>query len=283
LIKTTRKARTKKAPPTTGGAFLVSIGDTQFGKVDGDGVEGTIRRVLDSTQGAVERLEELRRRGHRPEHVYITWLGDCIEGFVSQGGGNAWRTPTTLTEQVRIVRRLMLEQIDAFRGLADGVVLASIPGNHDEAVRFGAKHITRYDDSWAVESAVAVSDAMEINPQAYGNCSVVVPGKDELTLTLDMAGTITGLAHGHQIPKGKTEVWWGGQAHGMQPIGEATLLLTAHFHHLIVRQEGPKTWIQVPAMEGESTWWRHRTGQTAPQGVVTALVGDGSWSDLQVV
>lgn len=287
LIKSTRKARPKASPKTTGGAFLVAIGDTQFGKVDGDGLEGTIQRVLDSTAGAVDRLEELRRRGHRPEHVYITWLGDCIEGFVSQGGGNAWRTPTTLTEQVRIVRRLMLEQVDAFRGLADGVVLASIPGNHDETVRFG-KQITRYDDSWAVESAVAVSDAMEINPQAYGHCSVVVPGRDELTLTLDMAGTTVGLAHGHQIPKNKTEEWWGGQAHGMQPIGDATLLMTAHFHHLVVRQSGPKTWIQVPAMEGESTWWRHRTGQVSPPGIVTALVGDDAggssgWSDLQVV
>jgi hypothetical protein len=281
LIAVAKKA--KPVRPIVGdGAFLVAIGDTQFGKVDGDGLEGTIQRVLDSTQRAVDRLKELRKLGHRPEHVYITWLGDCIEGFVSQGGGNAWRTPTTLTEQVRIVRRLMLEQINAFRGLASGVVLASVPGNHDEAVRFG-KQTTRYDDSWAVESAVAVADAMEINPAAYGHCSVVVPGRDELTLTLDMAGTITGLAHGHQIPGGKVQDWWGKQAHGMQPIGEATLLLTAHLHHLRVEQGGPKTSIQVPAMESESTYWRHRTGQVAPAGVVTALVGSGTWNDLQVV
>lgn len=286
LIAVARKARARRPPVRTArtekSAFLVAIGDTQFGKVDGDGVEGTIQRVLDSTQRAVDRIKEVRSLGHRPEHIYITWLGDCIEGFVSQGGGNAWRTPTTLTEQVRIVRRLMLEQVDAFRGLADGVVLASVPGNHDEAVRFG-KQVTRYDDSWAVEAAVSVSDAMEINPAAYGHCSVAVPGRDELTLTLDIAGTITGLAHGHQIPGGKVQDWWGKQAHGMQPIGEATLLLTAHLHHLRIEQGGPKTSIQVPAMESESTWWRHRTGQVAPSGIVTALVGRGTWSDLQVV
>jgi len=263
-------------------AFVVAIGDTQFGKVDGDGLEGTIKRVIASTEAAAERLTELMDAGHSPETVYICWLGDCIEGFVSQGGGNAWRTPTTLTEQVRIVRRLMLHQIDTFRELVPRVVLLSIPGNHDEAVRFG-KQTTRYDDSWAVESAVAVSDAMEINPEAYGHCSVKVPGRDELTLTVDMAGTIVGLAHGHQMRAGKAHEWWAGQAHGLQPIGEAVLLLTAHFHHLVIERPGYKTWVQIPAMEAESTWWRHLKGQVAPHGIVTMLVGGGNWSDLQVV
>jgi hypothetical protein len=263
-------------------AFLVAIGDTQFGKVDGDGLEGTIKRVIESTEAALDTYKMLMRNGADASTVYITWLGDCIEGFVSQGGGNSWRTPTTLTEQVRIVRRVMLEQVNVFRRAAQRVVLASVPGNHDEAVRFG-KQTTRYDDSWAIESAVAVSDAMEINPKAYGHCSVVVPERDELTLTLDMAGTITGLAHGNQIKAGKGEEWWANQAHGMQPIGDATLLLTAHFHHYHLRQQGPKTWIQVPAMEHSSVWWRHKTGQVAPSGIFTALVGGGGWSNANVV
>ncbi len=43
--------------------------------------------------------------------------------------------------------------------------------------------------------------------------------KNELTLTLDVHGTIVGLAHGHQV-KGSAESWWGKQAFGMQPIGD---------------------------------------------------------------
>jgi hypothetical protein len=285
LIALVRDAAPAAPPegPDNGGAFVVAIGDTQFGKSDGDGLEGTIRRVLESTERAVDRLSDLSDRGKTPEVVYICWLGDCIEGFVSQGGGNAWRTPTTLTEQVRIARRLMLHMIDQFRALAPRVVLLSIPGNHDESVRFAGGKTTRGDDSWAIEAAVAVSDAMELNPDVYGHCSVKVPGRDELTLTVDMAGTIVGLAHGHQMRAGKSHEWWAGQAHGLQPIGEATLLLTAHFHHLVVEQPGAKTWIQIPAMESESTWWRHLTGLVAPHGVVTLLVGGGGWSDLQVV
>ena len=262
-------------------AYVVAIGDTQFGKVDGDGIEGTIRRVIESTERAAERLVELQANGTHPSTVYICWLGDCIEGFVSQGGGNAWRTPTTLTEQVRVARRLMLHMVDTFRELAPRVVLLSIPGNHDETVRFG-KQTTRYDDSWAIEAAVSVSDAMAGQP-AYESCSVKVPGRDELTLTVDMAGTIVGLAHGHQMRPGKANEWWAWQAHGLQPIGEATLLLTAHLHHLVVEQGGAKCHIQVPALESESTWWRHLKGQVAPGGIVTLLVGDGRWDDLKVV
>lgn len=277
--------RRKAAPaerPTGTAAYVIAMGDTQIGKMDGDGPEGTIDRILASVEGQKKRLKELRRLGRPVGDVYALWLGDCIEGFVSQGGGNAWRTQMTLTEQVRVVRRLMLHQIEELAPLADHVVLASIPGNHDEAVRFG-KGITRYDDSWAVEAAVQVGDALELNKAAFGHVSIVVPGRDELTLTLDIAGTRVGLAHGHQFRPGKAQTWWAEQAHGLQPIGDATLLLTAHLHHLQVMQGGAKTHVQVPAFEGESTWWRHSHGQVAPSGAVTLVVGNGGWSDLAVV
>jgi predicted phosphodiesterase len=282
-VKASRgKARVAAEAPADARAFVVAVGDTQIGKGDGDGAEGTVGRVLASIDAQAARLRELRKLGRPIGPVYLLWLGDCVEGFVSQGGGNAWRTPMTLTEQVRVVRRLMLHQVETFRGLTDQLVLASVPGNHDEAVRFG-KGITRYDDSWAVEAAVQVGDALAVNPAAYGHVSIAVPGKDELTLTLDIAGTTVGLAHGHQMRTGKAAEWWAQQAHGLQPIGDATLLMIAHLHHLRVEQGGAKTVIQVPSYESESTWWRHRAGQVAPTGAVTMTVGGGGWDDLRIV
>lgn len=264
-------------------AYVVAMGDTQIGKVDGGGPEATVDRILQSIEAQKARLVELRRIGRPLGDVYLAWLGDCIEGFVSQGGSNAWRTTLTLTEQVRVVRRLMLHQVEEFRDMADRIVLLSIPGNHDEAIRFGKAGKTRYDDSWAVEAAVQVGDALELNREAYGHVSIAVPGRDELTLTLDVAGTRTGFAHGHQWRPGKGQVWWAEQAHGMQPIGEASLLLSAHLHHLAVAQGGAKTHVQVPAFECESTWWKHQHGQVAPAGAVTMAVGSGGWGDLAVV
>jgi hypothetical protein len=48
--------------------------------------------------------------------IYLAHLGDCIEGMVSQGGANTWRTTLTTTEQVRLYRRLLIEQVKAFAG-----------------------------------------------------------------------------------------------------------------------------------------------------------------------
>jgi predicted phosphodiesterase len=276
------RKRRKTVPPSGEMAFLVLAGDTQFGKPDGGGTAGIVERFQDKTELAVARLRELRKAGRSIGPVYLPWLGDCIEGYNSQGGRNVWRTDLTLTEMVRVYRRMLLWQIDQFAPHTERLVVPVVPGNHDEAVRVGDKMGTRYDDSWAVEGAVAVADAMRLNPAVYGHVSVVVPAKDELTLTLDVAGTVTGMAHGHQT-KGNAEKWWAEQAHGCQPIGDATLLLTGHYHHFRAESPGAKTWVQIPALDGGSTWFRHRAGHDAPPGMVTMVVGAGSWSGLEVL
>lgn len=274
-----------KAPPEgheDGFMYCVPAGDLQLGKPDGDGTEGTIERFAVKTDAAVARLKELRRLKRPISGIMLPWLGDCIEGLVSQGGAlaAAGRLDLTMTEQLRVYRRLMLHQIQQFAPLADRIIVPVVPGNHDEVQRVG-KVQRRYDDSWALEGAVAVADALKLAP-GYEHVTFVFPGRDELTITLDVAGTPVGFAHGHQFGRDPVK-WWSGQAHGMQPIGSATLLLGAHLHHLRVEQGGAKTFIQIPALDGGSTWWRHKTGQDAPAGMVSLLIGDGGWRDLAVL
>jgi hypothetical protein len=69
----------------------------------------------------------------------------------------------------------------------------------------------------------------------------------------------------------------------MQPIGSATLLCAAHLHHLRIEQSGAKSFCQIPSLDGGSTWWRHRTGQDSPPGMVSLVVGGGAWTDLAVL
>lgn len=277
------KRRPKRREPTAGtGAYTVLAGDLQLGKVDGDGTAGTVERFLTKLDSSVTRLRDLRRLGFRGDTIVLAWLGDCVEGTVSQGGSlaAAGRLDLSITEQVRVYRRLMLEQVKAFAPLASRIIVPVVPGNHDEAERAG-KVVRRYDDSWAVEGAVAVADALALAP-GYDHVSFVFPARDELTLTLDVEGTPVGFAHGHQFGRDPVK-WWSGQAHGMQPIGSATLLCGAHLHHLRVEQSGVKTFLQIPALDGGSTWWRHKTGEDSPPGLVTLVIGGGSWSDLAVL
>lgn len=280
LVKAAKRVRrsVKTEQANTDKAFLVALGDLQLGKADGDGVEGTVRRFLDTTQAAVERYKTLRKQG-RVGPIYLLHLGDCIEGMVSQGGANTWRTTLTTTEQVRLYRRLLIEQVKAFSAVTDRLVVAGVPGNHDEAHR----PLHTYGDSWAIDAIAAVRDALDL-AGTYEHVTMHAPARDELTLTLDVCGTIVGIAHGHQWRAGQHNTWWAKQAHGRQPIGDADLMLSGHLHHLRIEATGSdKTFVQVPALESGSQWWKHRTGEWGQPGIVTAVVGGGSWSSLEVL
>lgn len=277
LVKVAKQFRNtaENGSITNDAAFVVALGDLQLGKVDGDGVEGTVARFLEKTTAAVARYKRIAKGSP----VYLIHLGDCIEGHVSQGGANSWRTSLTTTEQVRLYRRLLLEQIKAFAKVAPRLVVVSVPGNHDEAHR----PLHTYGDSWAIDALSAVRDALEL-AGGYEHVTCVAPERDELTVTLDACGTVIGMAHGHQWRTGQATTWWAKQSHGRQPIGDADLLLSAHLHHLRIEHTGSdKTWMQVPALESGSQWWKHRTGEWGQPGVVTLLAGAGTWSALEVL
>lgn len=260
-------------------AWVHALGDLQLFKIDGDGVEGTLRRVLASIDAGVYAY--LERPSSRPAHVHIAWLGDCIEGFVSQGGKNAWRTNGTLTEQVRLLRRIMLYAIDAYAPYCQRLTVVSVPGNHDEAMRMPVN--TRSDDSWAVDALVAVSDAIALNPDKYSHVECYVPGNDEQGVTLEIGGLVTTHIHGHQYRIGKEWEWWKGQAFGGQQAGLAKLLLYGHQHHFQIDAKGDRLRVCVPALEMESTWWKHKTGEVgAPGGLVFTII-DGAPSGFTVL
>lgn len=277
LVKAAKRRRTDVAATQDQcqSAYLVALGDLQLGKMDGDGVEGTVQRFLDKTASALARYKRVAKGAP----IYLIHLGDCIEGFVSQGGANTWRTTLTTTEQVRLYRRLLIEQVKAFSAVAPRLVVCGVPGNHDEANR----PLHTYGDSWAIDSIAAVRDALDL-AGTYEHVTLHAPARDELTLTLDVCGTVVGMAHGHQFGRGVDgwKTWWKGQQMGRQPIGDADMLLAGHLHHLRIERES-RTFIQVPALESESTWFRHRAGGKSEPGIITALVGGGSWSSLEVL
>lgn len=257
----------QSGPP---GVFVHAGGDYQLGKTDGDGVDGTVQRFMDALDYGRERLSWLRTR-HAIDTIALPHLGDCIEGYVSQGGRNRNRTTLATSEQVDLLIHLLCEQVAHYAPLADRLVVPIIPGNHDEEARDpdGLEH-----HSWATFAAKQLRRTLRMAGSAYDHVRIVTPAAGELTLTLDLEGVPTVMLHGHQHGPGKAHDWWKGQHHGMQLPGEARLLLEAHHHHLTVEQPGVRTAVGIPALEGESRWWRHRKGEQSPPGMVTALVGE---------
>ena len=262
----------KPQTPVTSGdhAFVFAAGDLQLGKADGDGVEGTVKRYRESLQKAVNKVHE-----HRAYigPIVVSYVGDCIEGMVSQGGRNARRTVLSTTQQVNLLRKLMIETVKAFAPLTDKLILVSVPGNHDEAQREPVS--TDGSDSWAVDALRAVSQGLEFNPEAFGHVVCEEVAFDELTKVIEVAGTKIGHAHGHQWNRGKHWEWWSGQHWGGHAIGEADILLCGHFHTGSYEQENFKHIIRTPSFEQESTYFRHRTGKIGNPSAVTFLTKDG--------
>lgn len=269
LLKGSRRP-TRKVGKGAPGQFVHAGGDYQLGKTDGDGVDGTVNRFMDALDYGRDRLRWLRTR-HEVDTIVLPHLGDCIEGYVSQGGRNSNRTAYATSEQVDLLIHLLVEQVRHYAPLAPRVVVPIIGGNHDEEARNpdGLEH-----HSWATFAAKQLRRTLRFGGSAYDHVRIVTPAPGELTLALDLGGVVNGFGHGHYHGPGKGPEWLAGQQAGMQLIGEAQIMWEAHHHYLSVTQNGIKTHVQTPALEGESRWWRHRKGQQSPPGMVTMLVGE---------
>lgn len=254
--------------------IVVGIGDMQFGKIDGDGPEGTVRRTIEIIAKIGVEIHRLMKL-YPSSHIHVVWLGDHVEGFVSQGGANVWRTQLTLNEQIRLTRRVMMKMVETVAPLASRVTMAAVPGNHGESVRFAGKGLTRYDDSHDTESLIAVSEAVSLAPEKFGHVEFYVPDNDELTVITEIANTIILQAHGHAHAPGKHFDWWKGQAFHNELMWRAHILMEGHLHHEENDSSGYRTFVGVPALESESTWYRHKTGEPGAPGAFIGVVRDG--------
>jgi hypothetical protein len=284
LIKLIAK-RTPKTPalPTTGGSFVAALADWQIGQ---RGTEQSIERIMRLVDEIPARWHQLRKSGVELHDIVLVGLGDLVEGCEGWYAAQQFQVELNEREQRTVVRRLLVKLIETCADLAPTRV-AVIGGNHGEARR-GGKSFTDSGDNADVEVAEQAAEIFAANPAYADRVTFVIP-RDELSLTLDVSGTIVGITHGHLAKRGagaanKVENWWKGQALGMQPLMDGQLLLSGHYHHLLVNTIGPRTHIQAPAMCGASAWFTDMTGIGDSQsGTLTLVVGGGSWDHLKVL
>jgi predicted phosphodiesterase len=273
--------RARKTPPKGSGPhwFVLQAGDLQIGKrASGGATEEIVDRYFDSLNSAVAEFKSAKRLG--VEGVQISMPGDCIEGNVSQGGRNLWLTQETITEQTRILRRLMMHTVEAFAPLIDRVLLTVVNGNHDEAQRAQNSYP---GDGWATEAATAVSDALTLNPSAFGHVTVQVPDKWRGSMTIPVGDTVVTVAHGHQWRSGQAMKWWSEQALHHQPAGAAHILQHGHYHSWQVETTEQRTRIQSSTYDCGSDWYRDTHGATNRRGGLVYLLRAGSVSRMSVV
>lgn len=287
LIRT-RKPRVTVRPSkcATGDVtFLVLIGDTQIGKGDGDGSEGTVRRWMASLEKTVSRAKKMS-----PAQIAVAFMGDLREGCTGNYPGQKFTADLTVTQQDAVLQELVFATLDRFAAITPDLLVMAVPGNHGEE-RDNGKAYTLASDNHDVAVVQTVARGIRLNRNgAFDHVRFLYPSDQELTVAVDLSGVPVGFAHGHQF-RGplKAETWWKDQAHAKTRVGDCDLLISGHYHHLKVAQGGQKTWIQIPALDGGSIWWENLTGQNSPPGMVSMLVGEGlgpagcGWDDLKVI
>lgn len=282
LLTAIGKRRPAPAPATGDGyAAVLCLADWQIGKeTAAGGSVDTAGRALDALDVFVRKVKADRKR--RPVGtIVLAALGDMCEGVASQNGGVALFSDLTVTEQIRVVRRLMLEHVKAVAPLAERIVIPVAPGNHDEPHRLmGLK--PRATDSFLVDVAAQVWDALQL-AGGFDHIEIVTPDLDDLTVTVEAAGTIIGATHGHVFRKGKAHEWWARQAHARHRIAAADILLTGHYHHLRIEQDGDRLWMQAGTIDPGSPWFDQRHGGSATPGVLTFYTRDGKVRDVDVL
>lgn len=263
--------------PNFEGTLVVPTGDYQLGKQDGGGTRATVDRFARIINAIAEEYY------YGVENLVLPVLGDCLEGSVSQGGRNISNLDISPVEQMRVYRRLMMHQLAVLAPLGRRVLVPVVPGNHDESTRVQNLGL---HDSWAIEGAVAVQDWMQGRPE-YEHVTFLFPDKTEPDITVDVGGVTLAFLHGHTTGNNPDKIidWWKSQSLGRQLAGEADILVTAHWHHLRVRAVGGnRTHFQIPALDGGSDWYRHKTGDEPDSGIITFELtpnkGSG-WTNLR--
>jgi hypothetical protein len=281
-----RKDRPKNRAETLGtGALVLSWNDWQLYKSDGDGIAGTVDRLVDGFDATVDRKRELGRLKRPVSELVIVGNGDIVEGcdiFPNQ----AWQLQGDLRDQVNAARRLIVQGVRTLAPHFDRVTVLAVGGNHGENRR-GGKAVNRHDnlDAAVFEQAAEVIGA---NEDAYGHVRFLIP-REDLAATVKVQGHILGVTHGHLArqsggTEGKLRAWYDRMAGDKQPIGQADVLLSAHYHHLRVADWGGCAWVQAPAIDGGSPHFTDSYGGASRPGLLTfAMYPDRRMTDLAIL
>jgi len=287
LIAEIKKHKPRERKEMTGGASLVvCASDWQVGKRDGDGLKGLVGRWLQAVDDVEFRIKELKKIGRPIDSITVLCLGDLVEGCDGHYDIQTFTVEVDRRDQVKIARRLLRDALIRWSKVVPNITVMAIGGNHGENRKNG-KAFTTLNDNDDVALVESVAEIFQANPEAYGHIRFAIP-TEELSLTLEVNGKIIGITHGHLArsagsPEAKLRRWIADQTLGRQSIGDCDILVSGHYHSFRLADWGGVKWLQAPALDGGSVWWRQSKGEVAAVGVLTFLVTSEGVSDIQVL
>lgn len=271
-------------------AFIVCLSDWQLGKADGDGTDGTIKRILTMIDGVSERIRELQKSGRKMKTLVVAGIGDMVENCEGHYSSQTFTVQLNRRQQIRVLRRLLTKAITTWAKSFNEVIVLAVPGNHGENRNGSGKAFTTRGDNDDVAAFEMVAEILAANPEAYGHVRFILP-EDEISLVVEVNGKYLGFAHGHVTsngadPQKKIKEWWKSQTFSNNPIGYVNILVTGHYHHFsVIEHDAEKIHMQCPTMDGGSEWFKDLTGVESRTGTLTFVVDESNrpYRDLEII
>ena len=274
-------ARRKPRTPVKGTAdsriTVVALADVQAGKT---GSRGGTPELLDRLQEKRTKLEAHLRKV-KPASTVLAEVGDLFENFES-GGNPMFTNDLSLAQQMDLAGTIVYEFVETMHRHGHVDVVA-VPSNHT-AWRMGKTELGRPADDLGLFVHKQVA---KVTTAARMDVEWITPADYDESAVIDILGTRLGVTHGHRSARARMIDWWANQAHGGQPIGSADVLLTGHYHSLIVMPSGrnpytgkSKYWLQCPTVDNGSDWYRATSGEDSDPGILVFDITENGF-DLQ--
>jgi hypothetical protein len=291
IMRAARKAARRKPKPAPSDdgpdrAVVAVFADPQTGKVASRG--GT-EQLLERTAAAYERLGNYIADANADQGVWAD-AGDAVESFENTHEQQQ-TNDLSMMSQVEVATFLEFEGVDLMCRMLPRVVAIGVGSNHCRW-RQGKENKGTPADDWGLHMLRQIHRwTTRLASEQYAHLSVMVPQRHDETVAIDVCGQIIGLAHGHQVSRpNMIPDWWSRQTHGGQPIADADILVTGHFHHLRVECVGrnPHTkrsrwWMQAPTMDNGSDWYRLHKGYDSDPGMLVFTVTRDGWDGLRIL
>jgi len=169
------------------GAFCVVLADWQIAKPDGDGLKGTLHRILEGIDAVETRIKELRKLKRPIGRLVVLWTGDSIEGCVGHYAQQTFGVELDRRDQIKVARRLLRDALMRWSAYFPEVSVMAVAGNHGENRNSSGKSYTSLNDNDDLAVVEQVAEILESNPETYGHIKFAIP-TDQLSITAEVAG-----------------------------------------------------------------------------------------------
>lgn len=277
LIAAAKKAKPKPVSDADNArTYFIQITDLQAGQADGDGVEGMVARALQIPLLVKADLEQLRKSGRPATSIFVPITGDLVEGVAGFYEMQTFSVSLDRRDQAKLVRRLVTEILIGLASFGIPVHVAVVPGNHGEN-RQNGKAYTTLGDNDDVAIVEQIAEALKLS-EKFEHVTFSFPGKERLSLTVEVQGWIVGLTHGHVAratgsATAKLLAWFKSMAATRDPIGDSHLLFSGHYHHILATQLIGDTWLlQGGALCDASAWFSQTYGLVSDPAILKGTI-----------